>query len=1006
MDNLVGTLIYKITGDTSSLDRNLRSSSEKMNRTGKSLERLGQQAKRVATSFISAYLVKSLVDAASNLEELDNKFKVVFDGVVKESNNWAKVYAAATNRGVTATKTFLAMQQDIRTGFGADTKEAAKFSQAVMGVVNDLSSFSNVKFDEASAAIQSGLSGQFIALRRLGVGLNVNIINQGAYAKALNKTWDEMSNLERQEAILSGIMNQSRNAIGQTIDNWKDYNYELGDAVRTSDRFANSQKGLAQKFEDLKGALGQALLPAATSIVHVLEGAIDSFNSLPGIIQATSVALGILAVSIKALSGPVGWVVGGVTALVTLLGYAKTHSKNLTKITDELSDATKKYNDIVVQLNDDTEKLSKADKILLENKKELLKIEMEQKALKLSESYIDEINYIDKLNSKLEELEYDKKNILMHLNESPNNITFLENLKETETNIKNLKTEINSFKLNFESSMVKIAKAAKDGLVDIEAYKNINIDFYNELQDTINNLGTLEGNNANLFERTQESIDKIRVATSEYKEVLEELYIEKVDKELEDLKNAKDYEAYNKRKIELIKQEKRVALERLAVDSNLVKSSENVKDLTISDLTARLSRFKDTREATVLINQITNEQLIAQNKEYNSLIEEANNEALEKEKKRIEDLNKAKEEALANAIVRLENQSRLMKENISIEFENLGDINKAYEIKNQILNNSLNKEIEAYNKRKEKGKATEEELFKIKEYYAIEEEKLNKEKELKIAQAEDEALEKTKQKFLNAFEHIKGFIQSFGNSVNTIYQNMTNAQISEIDKQTQAKLEALGLADETQEEKLEKEYKEAVKKGDMKLAKEKLRQKEKLRLEKEADDQKKKLQREQAKRERDSSIFSATVNTAAAIIKAMVKPGGWAGLGLSVLAGAMGAAQIAAIASQPLPSFAVGTANVPEDMIANIHKGETIIPRPFAEDVRKGKISIGDNSAKTIINIINNTNAKVSATSSTENNIEKIQVLVEETVNGGISDGKFDDSFESSFGITRRGLNA
>jgi hypothetical protein len=36
------------------------------------------------------------------------------------------------------------------------------------------------------------------------------------------------------------------------------------------------------------------------------------------------------------------------------------------------------------------------------------------------------------------------------------------------------------------------------------------------------------------------------------------------------------------------------------------------------------------------------------------------------------------------------------------------------------------------------------------------------------------------------------------------------------------------------------------------------------------------------------------------------------------------------------PSFEVGAMNVPFDMQANIHKGEMIIPKPFADDLRKG----------------------------------------------------------------------
>ena len=42
------------------------------------------------------------------------------------------------------------------------------------------------------------------------------------------------------------------------------------------------------------------------------------------------------------------------------------------------------------------------------------------------------------------------------------------------------------------------------------------------------------------------------------------------------------------------------------------------------------------------------------------------------------------------------------------------------------------------------------------------------------------------------------------------------------------------------------------------------------------------------------------------------------------------------------PSFAVGAMNVPFDMQANIHKGEMIIPKPFADDFRKGGMGGGN----------------------------------------------------------------
>lgn len=42
-----------------------------------------------------------------------------------------------------------------------------------------------------------------------------------------------------------------------------------------------------------------------------------------------------------------------------------------------------------------------------------------------------------------------------------------------------------------------------------------------------------------------------------------------------------------------------------------------------------------------------------------------------------------------------------------------------------------------------------------------------------------------------------------------------------------------------------------------------------------------------------------------------------------------------------LPSFDVGTPSVPRDMVAQIHQGEMIIPKTFAEGIRKGEVPLG-----------------------------------------------------------------
>ena len=77
-------------------------------------------------------------------------------------------------------------------------------------------------------------------------------------------------------------------------------------------------------------------------------------------------------------------------------------------------------------------------------------------------------------------------------------------------------------------------------------------------------------------------------------------------------------------------------------------------------------------------------------------------------------------------------------------------------------------------------------------------------------------------------------------------------------------------------------------------------------LEADLDKKRAETAREQAKREKALAIFSTIINTSAAIVKMLADPGGFAGVALSIMAGITGALQVAAIASKPLPQYAVG----------------------------------------------------------------------------------------------------
>lgn len=96
--------------------------------------------------------------------------------------------------------------------------------------------------------------------------------------------------------------------------------------------------------------------------------------------------------------------------------------------------------------------------------------------------------------------------------------------------------------------------------------------------------------------------------------------------------------------------------------------------------------------------------------------------------------------------------------------------------------------------------------------------------------------------------------------------------------------------------------------------------------------------KKEAKRNKAQSIFSAIINTASAVVQALNSP--WpASLVFAALAGAMGAAQVAVIASNPLPEFAEGGLTDGAKMyIAGEAGQEWISPNWMLKDKKTGPI--------------------------------------------------------------------
>lgn len=99
----------------------------------------------------------------------------------------------------------------------------------------------------------------------------------------------------------------------------------------------------------------------------------------------------------------------------------------------------------------------------------------------------------------------------------------------------------------------------------------------------------------------------------------------------------------------------------------------------------------------------------------------------------------------------------------------------------------------------------------------------------------------------------------------------------------------------------------------------------KIRLEEEFEEKQKELKRKQAKRDKEMAILNAVINTAQGVVSMLATVPWPANLVMAGLVGALGAVQIATIASTPIPEFWTGTDNAPRGWALTQERGAEVI---------------------------------------------------------------------------------
>lgn len=148
-------------------------------------------------------------------------------------------------------------------GMGTDTIN--EMTSKSIELVADLGAIADLPFDEAMSRFKSGLMGNYQALDIFGINLSANTIGNSEFAKSLGDSWNKLSDNEKMMATYKEILRQSSSAIGL--------------AKQEAQEFGMKTKYLSTRLEELKGSIGEKLLPTLEPFLGKINKVVESIST-------------------------------------------------------------------------------------------------------------------------------------------------------------------------------------------------------------------------------------------------------------------------------------------------------------------------------------------------------------------------------------------------------------------------------------------------------------------------------------------------------------------------------------------------------------------------------------------------------------------------------------------------------------------------------------------------------------------------------------------------------
>ena len=233
----------------------------------KSMKSLAGPAEKMAASIgkkISGALAvasiakfgKECIDAGASLNAMGTIIDAALPNMTKQVDDFAEAAGSAFGLSETQAKGFVGKFASMAHAMGYTEKQAYDMSTSLAGLAGDIASYYHISQDEAFGKLGAVFTGETESLKSLGVVMTQNALQSFAMSQGIQKSWSEMSELEKTSLRYQFIL--------------QSLSLAQGDFAKYSNTWSGSLATIKLNWQNFMATVGQGLINILLPLIQVI----------------------------------------------------------------------------------------------------------------------------------------------------------------------------------------------------------------------------------------------------------------------------------------------------------------------------------------------------------------------------------------------------------------------------------------------------------------------------------------------------------------------------------------------------------------------------------------------------------------------------------------------------------------------------------------------------------------------------------------------------------------